>query len=204
MNKFLKETLSAHISSNRLCYIIATSAVLVGIIIGIFSGKSAIHESEFNYLDGFLSSSATEGMTPLNVFTKSVLINLRPVVIIWLSSLFVWLIPISFVELGAKGFGIGYSFSYLIFGWGFKGLAISFISLFLQNLIIVPSLIIYTVLQVRFSGDYDKIRKTPNLYKERKSLFMKSFLSLLFILLPVIFCGLIDGYIAPVLVNFLI
>ena len=201
MNKFLNETVSAHISSNRLCYILALLSVISGIIIGIFSGINAPRDEDF--LQGFLVSFSEEELNISALFFKSVLISLRAVLVIWASSFFVWLLPISFVQLGAKGFGIGFCFSYLILNGGFKGFLFSVSTLLIQSLILLPAFIIYTVLQVNFSGDFDKVRKTPSLYKERKRLLTKNALSFVFILVPILFCGLIDAYLAPFFVGFL-
>ncbi len=204
MNKFIKETLSAHISSNRICYIAAFIAVIIGIIIGIFSGIKSAQVSEIQYTETFLSAYTAEDASPFKIFTKSVLLNLRPILIIWLSSWFIWLTPVAFVELGAKSFGFGYSLSYLILDGGFRGLAFSLTALMLQNLILLPVLIIYTVLQVIFSGEFDKVKKASSLYKEKKRLLLRNLLSVIFVLIPILFCGLIDAYITPFFINFLI
>ena len=202
MNKFFKETISAHILSNRICYIIALLSALLGIGIGIFSGIKAPKESEF--LQGFLLSFTEEETNTLSIFTRSLVLNLRTVLVIWASSFFVWLLPLSFIQLGAKGFGVGFCFSYLILDGGFKGLCFSLSSLLIQSLILIPVFIIYTVLQVNFSGEFDKTRKSPSLYKERKKLLTKNALSLTFVLLPILFCGLVDAYLTPFFIGFLI
>ena len=202
MNKFLKETISAHISSNRICYVLAFLSALIGIGIGIFSGINSPKESSF--LQGFLLSYSDESVSTLSVFTRSLLLNLRTVLIIWASSFFVWLLPLSFIQLGAKGFGVGFCFSYLILDGGFKGLCFSVSSLLIQSLILIPVLIIYTVLQVNFSGEFDKTKKSPSLYKEGKKLLTKNALSLVFVILPILLCGLIDAYLTPFFISFLI
>ncbi len=202
MNKFFKETISAHILSNRICYILALLSALIGIGIGIFSGINSPKDGSF--LQSFLLSYTEEGLSTISVFTRSLLLNLRTVIIIWASSFFVWLLPLSFIQLGAKGFGIGFCFSYLILDGGFKGLCFSVSSLLIQSLILIPVLIIYTVLQVNFSGEFDKTRKSPSLYKERKKLLTKNALSLIFVLIPILFCGLIDAYLTPFFISFLL
>lgn len=202
MIKYYKAKLSTHIADNKFKYLLSIISLLVGLSIGIANASKA-EASAVSYIDTFFSSYIIGGTSSSSVFFKSVLLNLRTFGIIWLSGWFVWLVPLNFLEVGAKGYSIGYAYTFFILSEHLKGLAFSLITLLLQNMIVIPSIVIYSVIQLNFAIRFDKVYKSQALYKERKRLIIGNMIILAVILILLLICGYIEGFITPFLLKFM-
>lgn len=196
MIKYYKSKLTTHIATNKFKYFFTVLCLLVGIIIGITTAVKSGNTTA-SYIDKFYSSYIIGGTSSSSIFFKSLLLNIRTFAIIWISGWFVWLIPINFLEVGAKGYSIGYAYAFLIYTERLKGLAFSLMTLFIQNIIIIPSILIYSIAQLNFAIKFDKVYKSQVYYKERKRLIIGNLILLLTTLIPILICGYIEGFIIP-------
>lgn len=187
MIKKIKSRIYLHFYKNRIIYLIYFITVIAAIIIGAIRGTSSsggslnIPEYMFNY-------------PKINFFKESVIINFRTFFIIWLSGWSIWLYPLNFIELIAKCFGIGYSSAYLISAYSVKGLIVSLEALIIQNIILLPIIIIYSVIQFNFSVKYSKLKKSNSLYKQKNKMLKYNFAVSIIVFVAVFVCCLIEAY----------
>lgn len=171
MKKTRCESVYAHITANRGKYII----VLISLFIGITSGAIiGINTNSFSdksdFLTDFISVYKLQGITYSDVFVNSLISNLRMLIVLWISGLYIWLIPVNIISVAAKGFGIGYAVAYFISGNGLKGFLFAFITMFFQNVIAIPLMLVYAVLQIIFSIKVYRLKGVSSNYKQIRKL----------------------------------
>lgn len=195
MTKAYANKLKAHFLSNRLYYILALISVFCGILIGAFASTKA--DSGTKYLDNLFSAWSLQGISYFEVFIKSLISNLRYIILLWFSGWFIWLIPINLITLASKGFGVGYTISFMVGSGGFKGFLFAFVSLFFQNIILLPAMVIYAVIQLRFTAELDKLKNSSARYRQRKQLIIKNTVVLAVFLFVSALCSGIETYVVP-------
>ena len=69
---------------------------------------------------------------------------------------FVFMIPVSLIQIFLKGFRIGFTISYFIGIYSFKGAMYSFVNYFFGNLLFLPLIIFFTVYCIKHSVRHSK------------------------------------------------
>lgn len=202
MNKKYTDNLYGYIKTNRIKYFIVIIFLFSGIIAGAILSAFSLSEN-FNdqYLNNFISTYNLQGAIPLEIFKNALFSNLRLIVCIWISGIFIWLFPLNFIECLFKGFGIGYTISYLSSVGGFKGFLLSALSLVVQNIIFIPAIIMFSVIQINFSKKIHKLRNLSSQYRQRKKLVKNNFCTFAIMLAIGIVCSALEAYVVPVLIK---
>ena len=193
----LKNKIIYNISNNITEYFIILIIFLIGIILGIVYVKNMDEKQEaivYKYITDFIETMNNGGkISTFNTFTTSLKNNLIVVSIIGLAGLTVIGMPILYIIIILKGFSIGYTISSITSTVGIsKGLKFIFSSFFLQNLIIIPSLIILTVAGVKLYKNIIKNRRRDNIKNEIIKYIM---LTIVVVILNII-ASFIEGYIS--------
>ncbi len=196
MTKKIYGAITRHILENRAGYLAAAICMLIGLTLGALGGTKSAEASD-QYISALSSAFSLHGASPTEILTESLWSSARFFLLIWISGWFIWLYPINLLEVLSKGFGIGYTTSYLITSDGLSGFCVSAISLLFQNILILPLLIIYSALQLRFSLNYSKIRYSGAAFKQRRRLIKFNLVSLSIVFLIIFLCSTLDAYVIP-------
>ena len=201
MNTRWRDKLQRYLTENKFKLFTTAAFMLAGIILGaVWACRAGGNTAESDISD-FISAYKLMGASSTDILRRSLPLNLRIFILIWISGWFVWLLPVNFVELSSKGFGFGYTISYLVLRNSIKGFLIAFSALFLQNLILIPAMLMYSVIQMNFAVRFKRLRGSGALYKQRRKLIIKNILTLCIMLLIAVLCSYIDAYIAPLLIK---
>lgn len=199
MNITLSNELKQHILQNRIKYISVVSALFIGLFAGtLFTSNGGLSSG---YADNFVSMYKLQGVSPSHIFAYSLISYLRIIAVIWISGRYVFLMPLCFIQVASKGFGIGCTISYMVSCFGMSGAVFSFLSMFFQSIIFIPMLTIYSVYQINFSLDYRKVKSSPAAFKQKRRMLISDLKILLLILLVVLLCTCIEAYIVPPLIK---
>ncbi len=198
MTKLGTKNIQAHFLSNRICYaatlVLMFGGIIAGSVIGASSGSSS---GDAEYLSSIFSVYKLQGITRSEFFIKSIIPNFRSLLLIWLSGFFIPLVPLNFITVASKGFAIGYTISFFVSTNGFLGALFVFIALFFQNIILLPALMIYSVIQLRFALNLHNLKKSPSHYKQRRNLIINNIWVFAAMACIALLCGCIETYIVP-------
>lgn len=193
-----------HIKNNSGFYLILIASLIFGAIIGpILMGKLKVNDRNIilRLISPFFKNNNYNNFSKLSIFKSSLLSNLFNITIILLLGLInkgLILIPIVFI---IKGFNLGFSVGYLVMDLGFKGLLISTFGIYIQNVFIVPSLIIIGAISMSLSyGSYNSMNKRR--YVSRNINIEDYYLLILLLVLVLVFGSLIEGFISPLFLKY--
>lgn len=199
--------LGNHIQENFWLYVISLLCIFTGIVLGIYSVKYMANNDRsdlVNYLSNF-SQNITQGNFKYNNILIDIIKNNVPLIIaIWFLGLTMVGIPIILLVDVVKGFTVGFTLSFMISGFGVKGIGIAVLGVIPQNLIYIPCILISSVLSMEFSINLlkDKMNK---MYKN--SIWVKlATYSFYFVALTIImFVGFaFETFLSPSLVKIII
>lgn len=198
-NHFMKNV-TDYISDNRLQFFFVVVSLVLGTVIGSLSALSLEPKSYENlslYLRNFVSSYNIQPISKADIFRFSVYNNIKVVLILWLSGLWVWLIPLGLVQMGVKGYKLGFTTVLMLQIYRGKGLLLTFVSIIPQILVLIPALIIYTVFNMNFALSLRKIRMKGQSVATHKEMYLRNLLFLMGTIAVLILCSLIDAFVVP-------
>lgn len=198
-NHFMKNV-TDYISDNRLQFFFVVVSLVLGTVIGSLSALSLEPKSYENlslYLRNFVSSYNIQPISKADIFRFSVYNNIKVVLILWLSGLWVWLIPLGLVQMGVKGYKLGFTTVLMLQIYRGKGLLLTFVSIIPQVLVLIPALIIYTVFNMNFALSLRKIRMKGQSVATHKEMYLRNLLFLMGTIAVLILCSLIDAFVVP-------
>ena len=166
-----KELIFNHIYENIQLYIITIIIFVIGIIAGvIFINNTNQTQSEEikNYINSFISSLKQDNHIDKNeLLKKSLTDNLILIISMWFMGSTVIGIPIVIGMVLFRGFCIGYTVSSIIGVLGVqKGILFLFTTVFLQNIIFIPTIICMAVSCIKLYKSIMKDRRRENIKVE--------------------------------------
>ncbi|MGO1368795.1 MAG: stage II sporulation protein M [Senegalia sp. (in: firmicutes)] len=200
-NEFIK-----HVKNNIFIYLALTIIIMIGISAGVITIKimSQAQRSEIsNFLSDFFKIIDKQKIQNTALLKNSILNNFKTGIVIWAMGIIVIGVPVTFTLILFRGFTIGFSIGFIISNFGFKGFLLSFLALTPQNIFIIPGFIILASLSTSHSINVIKSRKNLKRESILKQIIPFSFFSLLTLVCFVI-GGLIEAYITPYLIKFII
>jgi stage II sporulation protein M len=186
---------------------IVSLLLMVGIVSGSFSVRAldTFQRTEvIQLLEGFLNNTDVYLQDNLATFRTSIIFNIQTIIILWFFGLFSFGSPFIGLLLFARGFILGFAVAFLIEELGFKGLIFATISIFPQNIIILPALILGGT-----NGMVYSIKKFKNRFGGRKTYYRSNdFIGYCIItgvvLIALVLGSLMEAYISPVFIRFII
>ena len=180
--------------------IVFISGVVFGAM-GIKTVDYGLKSDLFEYFNGFIKGFDNLNFDSDTLMTQSIKFNLLNIVLIWISGVTVFLIPLIPFLIFLKGFVVGFTSSFLIHQYNLKGIILAFGAILPQNLVLIPAYIfagvggIYTAWQI-IKYNQGKIRTLkPDIWN--------SFLLTFFWGIVVIIGALIEIYLSPVIMRFI-
>ena len=202
MNKKYSDNIYSYIRANRIKFLLVILSIFSGIIAGaILSALSLSENFNDQYLNNFISAYNLQGAIPTEVFKNAMFSNLRLVFCVWVAGTFIWLSPLIIIECLFKGFGIGYTIAYLSAVGGLKGFLLSALSLVIQNIIFIPAIIMFSVMQINFSKKIYKLKNPSSQYRQRKKIITNNLCTFALMLSIGTLCSVLEAYVVPVLIK---
>jgi stage II sporulation protein M len=201
----LKKRLTDHLQDNISIYTFIIVLFLMGIIFGAIIVNCLPSEAKtnlFNYLNRFFSEMKQGHLSvPKAMFSESFSHEFQYIGFIWLLGLSIIGLPLIFVLLFLKGIVVGFTVGFLVNQMGWHGFWMALVSVFPQNLLLVPLFIIVSTASVAFS--IRMIRQL--LMKTRKTPLLPQFgrYILLFggVMVVLFFSSLLVAYVSPILMK---
>lgn len=189
-----------HIENGLILYILLGVAYILGIGIGAtLLKKMNISESNFflKYSNPFFKNIFNNDLGEYLVFKSSLYSNLLFIMLLYLLGLLGFgfvLIPILIL---IKGSSLGLTVAYLVKDLGIKGILISILGIYPQNLLIIPGIIGIGAITLSMSLSFRRVTKT-RLVKGKGFTSLKEYSILIGLFAFVIILGsLIEGFISP-------
>ncbi len=208
MKRTLKSRLTNHLQENISLYTFSIALFLMGIIFGAIVVNSLPGQAKMNlykYLSQFFSEMGKGNLVdPSSMFRESFSHGFQYIGFIWLLGLSIIGLPLIFVLLFLKGVVVGFTVGFLVNQMGWHGFWMALVSVFPQNLLLIPAFLIISTAAVAFSLKMIrqllmKTRKTPILPQfGRYGALMLGVIGLLLI------SSLFESYISPILMRSLI
>lgn len=138
----IRRIVRQHIQDHVSLYTFITGLFLMGVIFGAVIVNSLPYESRadlLGYVEQFFGELAKgEIAQPPALFGESLTQDLQYVGLIWLLGLSVIGLPLIFLLLFLKGTVLGFTIGFLVSEMGFRGFLVVMVSVFPQNLLIIP------------------------------------------------------------------
>ncbi|RYL93179.1 stage II sporulation protein M [Sporolactobacillus sp. THM19-2] len=201
----IRDIVTGHIRNYLSLYTFVIALFLMGIVFGSIIVNSLPFESRndlFNYLEQFFGELAKGQIADSHVlFRESLLNDLQYSGLIWVLGLSVIGLPIIFILIFIKGMVLGFTVGFLVGQMGLQGFMAAAVSVFPQNLLMIPVDLFLSVVAVVCS--LKMIRQL--LMRTRREPLLPQFISYALILLicacfTVIASGY-EAYISPTLIG---
>lgn len=180
---------------NQLPHIIICSIFCIGIIIGsLFSNKSytpidnQMHEIE-SLVENFIANININSLPKSYLMTKAFSNYSKQVLLVWTCGLFYLTTPLIGLLVGVLGFSYGFTTSFFVMQYGFKGLLICFAAYGIQGTLFASLIFLLAVESFGFAQ------------KEKTVSFKIYIIYLIVALFGVIMLAIYEAYVAPVFIQ---
>lgn len=179
-----------NILNNAKSYFIVLIIFAVGVFLGVMFVNQKQEKGDIEkYINTYVEETKTlQNGDYLGELQKDILRNIGLVIALWFAGTTIIGIPIVFGIILGRGFSLGYTIASCVFALGkVKGIIFILITIFLQNIIFIPALMILGVSSIKLYTSIIKDRRKENI---KLSIFKHSMISLatmiLFILSSII------------------
>jgi len=181
------DSFNKHFYENIWMYLLTILFIATGMILGLYCVKymgDVDKSTLINYITAFGSSSTLDGLSNKEILMGTLKNNIPIIIGFWFLGLTVVGLPIIILINIYKGFSLGFTFSFFIYGLKEKGLLLSLLGVLPQNLI--------GIVKEKFTKKY-----SPNTGS------VKNYTMMFLIVTGVMFIGfLFESFITPILINF--
>lgn len=196
--------INRHINDNLWYYLISILFMATGIILGLYCVKymgDTDRETLLSYISSLNSSNALGSLSNKAVFIGTLKNNLPVILGFWVLGLTIVGTPfILFLDI-YKGFTLGFTFSFFIYGLKQKGILLSILGILPQNIVYIPCVLLLSVFAMEYSIGIIKDKfHIGRSYGD--SLSIRTY-TMVFTMVAVIMMSgfLIEAYITPALVR---
>ena len=165
--------------NNLKSYVIVIVIFLVGLFLGVmFINQTEIKEDISKYINTYIDETKTlENGDYLPELKNDIKSNIILVFALWFAGTTIIGIPIVLGIILFRGFCLGYTIAACVFVLGkIKGLLFIFITIFLQNILFIPSIMILGVSSIKLYKSIIKDRRKENI---KLSILKHSMMSLI-------------------------
>lgn len=189
---------------NRLQFLFVALCLASGTIIGSLSAASLDDES-FNalssYINNFTSAFSIQSVSHGEIFRFSIYNNIKLLLFMWISGIGIWLIPFGLFQLGLKGYKLAYTMFFLIQLYRGKGILFALVAVIPQILIMLPTLVCYSVFNINSAVSFYKLRQKGQGFYAQKELYLKNLLCIVAVAIVFLISSLIDAFVIPAMLR---
>ena len=174
------------IISNYRSYILVIILFSVGLFLGVlFINQTENQENVIKYINTYIDEiKISESNSTIVQLKTDIKNNIFLVFILWFAGTTIVGIPIVFGIIIARGFCLGYTISACVITLGkIKGLIFVLLTIFLQNLILIPALLFLGVSSIKLYKSIVKDRRKENI---KVSILKHSIVSIFILIILVI------------------
>lgn len=200
----ISEAIIRHINNNFTEYIVMIILFLIGIILGtMYINNSDLNQRQevSDYINKFIVNIQDGSkIESNNLLRTSICNNLIITILLWISGLTVIGMPIVYLIVSIKGFFMGYTISAIIATLGtVQGLKFVLSAMLLQNIIIIPSMLVLAVSGIKLYKAIMQDRCRENIKVE----IIKYTIIAIFIGITNIIASMIETYISANIFKFI-
>ncbi len=196
----IKKRISDYLNRNKWQILIVFAGLFAGIIIGSFFSVQMPQEKSdaiTKYVQNFASAYGLQSVNHKEIFRFSLYNNIKVLLFLWISGLWIGLIPIGIMQVGLKGYKIGFSTALFMKIFGIKGILFALVSMLPQILIAVPFAVVYLVFNINFAISLKNINLKRISGSVRNQLYIKNLVFFIVMIFISILSGFTDAYIIP-------
>lgn len=197
-----------HIQKTVLNYIIKNkwqlALVFFSLVIGTAAGsvfsvlmKTDQAEAMTKYLSNFVSAYNLQSVSGKDIFYFSLYNNIKVTLFLWLSGIWLGFMPLGILQIGIKGYKIGFSTTLFVKVFGVKGIFFALFSLIPQLLIMIPALITYCVFNINFAVCIHQIKSQKVKANVKNEICLKNLLYLLAVVAISVISAILDAFVVP-------
>lgn len=188
-------------------YIFTTVLFIMGVVFGSLTvGALSVEQRQglLGYLQHFFNGLEQGSIAePYIALKHAAAHHLKYIGLMWLLGLSIIGAPLIPVLIFLKGLVIGFTVGFFVKELSWNGLGFAFLSIFPQNLIIVPAMIIVSVASIGFS-----LLLLRNRFIHRRGTIYPQFLSYSFLVLVMacvlVFASFFEAYVSPKLMEMVV
>lgn len=197
VGRLVKPGIRGFVAKNYFLYLFLVLFLVMGIIFGTLGVKALTPEQLAN-LNQFINtsfSSISKAVDYQVTVKHAVWRNLTTIFKVWFLGLTVIGLPLILVIIFTRGFVLGFTVAFFLQNMGLKGLGVILLTIIPQNIIHIPALIGAGASALGFSIF---LLKGRNENKAIASYFFRYSIMMLILSLVMVFAGIIEGYITPI------
>lgn len=196
----IKRRVIEYALNNKWQLLVVIFSLMAGTLIGSVFSVSMESESldaMEKYINNFVSAYNLQPINNMEVFRFSVYNNIKTVLFLWISGLWIGFLPLAVFQVGLKGYKLGFSTALFVKSFKTKGIIFALISSIPQLLIVIPMVIIYAVFNINFSlFRYGKLGRGIS-YSAKNEFYIRNLLYLLAAVLIAVVAAWVDAYVMP-------
>lgn len=204
MIRNIKGLICLHVADNSAKYFLLILFYIAGIAAGaVFANSLPAEKSDelMGIISGFCTGISDGEIRAGETFVQSITNNLKTVTLLYISSISVYLIPLIYLHMAARGFVIGFTVGFMSVFFGLKGFLFVFVSVLPQSIILIPTIMAMSVLSHNYLSDKRQASKNHFLNKDKKKRFLRFSYATVVVCLFMALSAAIDAFAIPVFVK---
>ena len=203
-SNILKTSVFSNFMKHKNLYILSFILVIAGLIAG---GILALtHPADNNvavkqYFENFMTSLILQGISKNEVFRLSFYNCLKSFIVISISGLYLWLLPLGSIQLFMCGFKVGFTLLCFIKIFHIKGFLVALLFLLPQTIFFIPAICYLYISKIITLNKSRQVTKNSYSLISKKIFFKTFFVSfLIFWAISFIAC-ITEGYFIPSIIK---
>ncbi|WP_238882772.1 stage II sporulation protein M [Clostridium sp. YIM B02551] len=150
----IKNLMEDNIRNNKVAYLATFLFFSIGVVLGAYTIKymGENNTTELNkYFSTFISSLGDKSINYNEIFLSSFKSNFTLFGIIFISGIFILGFPFLLLANLWKGYTVGFTFSFLLTTYEYKGIGLAIGAVIPQNIIIVPIMLFFSSMFLNMS-----------------------------------------------------
>lgn len=204
MVKNIREMVVGHINDNSVKYFFLILCFATGIAAGaLFVNALPPEKCEelMSVISGFATGISDGEVKSAQTFRLSMINNLRSIAVLYLCGMSLYLIPLVYVHILAKGFVIGFTVGFMSLFFGGKGFLFVIVSVLPQSVLLIPALMIMSVLSVNYAVERSKAPRHGLLRDDNRRRLLRFTYSTGGVCCLIFMSALVDTFVIPVFVK---
>ncbi len=197
---FVKKSVSEYFIRNKWQILIVFASLFAGIIIGsFFSARMASEKNDAitQYIQNFVSAYGLQSVNGKEILKFSIYNNIKALLFLWLSGLWIGFLPLGILQIGLKGYKIAFTATLFVKIFGIKGIFFALLTILPQALITIPAIMLYSVFNINFALTIHNLKNRKISGIGKNELYIKNLLFFLLMVAISVISGLIDAFIMP-------
>lgn len=199
------DNFNRHFNDHIWYYLISILFLATGMILGLYCVKymgDTDRQTLINYIGNLNSSAALSGVSNNIIFWGTLKNNLPLIIGFWILGITIVGAPLIILLDIYKGFSLGFTFSFFIYGLKQRGLLLSVLGVLPQNIIYIPCIILLSVFSLQYSVGMIKEKFNVGRVSIEDGNVKKYSMIFLIITAVMVIGFFIEGYVTPSLVRF--